>query len=450
MRYLFIGILLILFTSCIDNDNNKNKLENTVTRNDFQKMYPLFTYENNVKDFGAIGDGLIDDTSAIQNAIDSANDFDTIYFPKGKYLVSSTLIINKSNICLKGKEAIIVYKPSKNIYFDANLTQNGTIQKKSICNPLLLIQGKLDPKPYFIENTLSETSKKIILNSDYDYFSKGDLILITQNDYGKQIDLPNKAIKYFREQNFLTKIDLIQNENIYLLENTSIPFYKSIESKIYKLDPVKNVIIYGLSFKILNKDELYSSGIVFDCASESIINDVSIFGASKSSIKVSSSYKINITNSSISDMKDFSQDMGIGIHLSQSHYTFISNCFINQVSHGILLDNGNSHSNIFYNKIIDSRVEGAIALQGKFNYSNNINNNKIYESQIGIIVGGGNNTNYNDGPQNKIISNFISDCNIGIELRNETKDIIVEENKFASILRSDVVLTNLDASYILQ
>lgn len=44
----------------------------------------------NVKDFGAVGDGITDDTSAIQDAIDAGNG-GIVYFPQGFYIVSSSL-----------------------------------------------------------------------------------------------------------------------------------------------------------------------------------------------------------------------------------------------------------------------------------------------------------------------------------------------------------------------
>ena len=44
----------------------------------------------NVKDFGAVGDGVHDDTAAIQRAIDSHYEA-TVYFPNGQYLISRTI-----------------------------------------------------------------------------------------------------------------------------------------------------------------------------------------------------------------------------------------------------------------------------------------------------------------------------------------------------------------------
>ena len=48
----------------------------------------------NVKDFGAVGNGVADDTAAIQAAIDSLSG--TIYFPNGNYVTSSTINLNNS------------------------------------------------------------------------------------------------------------------------------------------------------------------------------------------------------------------------------------------------------------------------------------------------------------------------------------------------------------------
>jgi hypothetical protein len=46
-----------------------------------------------VKDHGAVGDGMTDDTAAIQAAIDNASGF--VYFPEGKYLITAPLVMKK-------------------------------------------------------------------------------------------------------------------------------------------------------------------------------------------------------------------------------------------------------------------------------------------------------------------------------------------------------------------
>ena len=49
----------------------------------------------NAKEFGAIGNGVCDDTAAIQKAIDHANKHGrTVYIPKGTYLIRKSIILN--------------------------------------------------------------------------------------------------------------------------------------------------------------------------------------------------------------------------------------------------------------------------------------------------------------------------------------------------------------------
>lgn len=75
-------------------DISKIQIENTVydvkdvTARNGLNIIPQ--YIRNVKEYGAVGDGVTDDTTAIQNAIND-NIFNSIYFPNGTYLISSPL-----------------------------------------------------------------------------------------------------------------------------------------------------------------------------------------------------------------------------------------------------------------------------------------------------------------------------------------------------------------------
>jgi hypothetical protein len=57
-----------------------------------------------ITNYGAVGDGVTDDTIAIQATIDAveAIGFGTVYFPAGSYLVSTTLTINSDGVYLRG------------------------------------------------------------------------------------------------------------------------------------------------------------------------------------------------------------------------------------------------------------------------------------------------------------------------------------------------------------
>ena len=66
----------------------------------------------NVKDFGATGDGVHDDTKAMQNAIDAVGNGDTLYIPNGVYAITQPLInpagLNHINVTGQGSETILL------------------------------------------------------------------------------------------------------------------------------------------------------------------------------------------------------------------------------------------------------------------------------------------------------------------------------------------------------
>lgn len=51
-----------------------------------------------VKEYGAVGDGTTDDTSAIQDALDSLQSGGTVFFPKGTYLIKRSLTVYSNQI----------------------------------------------------------------------------------------------------------------------------------------------------------------------------------------------------------------------------------------------------------------------------------------------------------------------------------------------------------------
>jgi hypothetical protein len=71
-----------------------------------------------VKDYGAVGDGVTDDTAAIQAAMDAASDGNALFFPKGRYVVSSTINCIREHFRLFGESS-----PSQN----ASNQQEGSV-----------------------------------------------------------------------------------------------------------------------------------------------------------------------------------------------------------------------------------------------------------------------------------------------------------------------------------
>lgn len=88
----------------------------------------------NVKSFGAKGDGITNDTESIQNAINSLSTGGTIYFPKGVYNISSTIIVPQK-IFILGEGIGTTIRPMSSIINVFNITGSLTkIENLSITN----------------------------------------------------------------------------------------------------------------------------------------------------------------------------------------------------------------------------------------------------------------------------------------------------------------------------
>ena len=91
-----------LYINPIRNSTGTSNQFNSLYYNTFNKEVSYLPNEYvNVKSYGAIGDGITDDTTAIQNAI-NANPGKCIFFPQGTYDISGTITITANNTILVG------------------------------------------------------------------------------------------------------------------------------------------------------------------------------------------------------------------------------------------------------------------------------------------------------------------------------------------------------------
>lgn len=92
----------------------------------------------NVVDFGAVGDGIADDTPAIQAAIDSRTNGYAVYFPAGTYKFTEALIRDKTNLTFLGPGIL-------NGQFTVhNLVNDNDIQSNIVFDGLSFNRGRPD------------------------------------------------------------------------------------------------------------------------------------------------------------------------------------------------------------------------------------------------------------------------------------------------------------------
>lgn len=69
-------------------------LQNQVNDIDNRSKYNKHFY--NIEEFGGVGDGVTDNTSAILSALSAMTDHDSLYFPSGNYVINSNITITKA------------------------------------------------------------------------------------------------------------------------------------------------------------------------------------------------------------------------------------------------------------------------------------------------------------------------------------------------------------------
>ena len=93
-----------------------------------ERSIPDSPATHNIRDFGARGDGVTDDSAAFQRAV-AAVDSGVILIPAGRYLITDIIDINKSNLVLRGEDPArtILYfpKPLNDIRPDWSKTTTG-------------------------------------------------------------------------------------------------------------------------------------------------------------------------------------------------------------------------------------------------------------------------------------------------------------------------------------
>lgn len=95
-----------------------------------------------VKDFGAVGDGVTDDTAAIQAALDSLSAGGFLYFPAGTFKITSTLSSSANNLSLVG----------------AGVGATTLLKEFSTNNLFTLSGAKLNIRGFLVDTTLVHTA----------------------------------------------------------------------------------------------------------------------------------------------------------------------------------------------------------------------------------------------------------------------------------------------------
>lgn len=339
-----------------------------------------------VKDFGAVGNGITNDTTAIQTAIDTltSNGGGTLNVPTGTYLIDTINV--KSNIYILCADGVTFNKTPGTLSDDNNAFNFYGTESATTSN---------------LTANVSIGALSVVVTSAAG-FSENDWCLLRDNVYISGSEGRNQEI---------VQIKTIVGTTISLYANTIGAYTTAQAVQLVKILPVENATLDGGEI-IVPIGTTNGGGITTNLCVNSTIKNCSIYNAQdNASIDVTRSYNIDITGVSCFN----------GQNLSSGGYGYAFS--IGESSHHIRVTN--NHQQSVRESSITNRARFVVFANntGLYSFDNFVNthgsgceniviaNNASSGGNAGITVGFGTHT---AGDKNVLVTgNVISDTNGG-------------------------------------
>ena len=323
----------------------------------------------NVMDFGALANGISDDSPAILNAILSLKGCSGIvYLPKGNYLLCSGFTLPDS-IIIRGEGSELTHLKIKSA--DDCFRINGSFT--NLFSTILSGYQK---------------NSNIITVQNPSLFSVGDYVEIRQTNGNwdtKPASWANKVVGQ------VTKISHVEGDTLQLEDSLRIGFEANLNPEIQKIIPTEHVRIENLSVeRIENSSNGVSNNFQFYCAVNCRVSGVESFKSQGSHVKISLSSQIEITGSYFhhSFMYDGVGTKGYGIVLdTHSGLCLVTDNIFRHLRHALMTKDGANGNVLAYNYSVEvyrngknefpTDFGGDISLHGHYSFANLFEGNII-------------------------------------------------------------------------
>lgn len=355
---LGISFLLNSVEAQIIPDDRKVDWNNVVGNHYFD--YPV--QQVNVNDFGAVGDGIINDQPAIQSAIDSFNGrLGMVYLPSGNYLLTSPITLTDS-VLIRGNTSD---STTMLFQFGQQAINCINIQKGQSGAFVAITDGFAKYSPWIQVNNPSA-------------FSPGQTIEIRQQN-GDWDVVPISWADYSVGQ--ITRITTIVNNKLYLESPLRIDFSPELNPEVRPLNPIHNAGVECMKIKRLDAPaEGAGSNISFSYAANCVVRGVESDSSLGSHINVNASAYLLIQGNYIHHgfTYDGAGTRGYGVTFSMhSSECLMTNNIFRKLRHAMMVKTGSNGNVIAYNYSIEpirseaiSDFSGDINLHGHYAYAN--------------------------------------------------------------------------------
>ena len=337
----FLAKVLQKVNQLIDNNNEffavpiETYVGNTITewKNDgtlqsiIERMIEPMVLEKsslpvNVKNYGAVGDGVTDDHQAFVDALDfmELNNLVYLKIPSGVYKSNKELHINQNIVLITDGSNTTIDFTDMTVETGACLTFSGSLEPlPSLGSP---INDNATTLPFVAQHNLSINDVVVLYdNTDFSF---------------------SNHIYYYRAGEFL-RVKNISGNNVDLDSPTFDNYPVTVSC--YKFSPLK-VNINGLN--VISKDDCV--GVRFERLYQSTIENISVQNSKIIGVQARQCFECTIDGLSVVELAtDIQTNYGLGVSNCQSLNVINSN--LNTVRHGLSIGGANNEGEVPNRKI---------------------------------------------------------------------------------------------------
>jgi hypothetical protein len=273
----------------------------------------------NVRAYGIQSDGLSDQTAAINAVLNSGSK--SIYFPAGTYRIDGTLNVPRGVSIFGDGQNVTVFDAAQAV--DGNITSNAHITTPEATYVAL---PALSVSPAKNDRTLTFASAPSV--------QSGDIIVIyNPTDFSWH---PSRSYYRAGEQVRVATV----SGSVVTLEGTLCDSYAASAVTVYRIDNMTSANWRGFTLIGKRNSSLPITGVDFQSAKDSSLEDIRVVGATYIGIAVSLSFAVQVRNCVAEE--DYIDQFGgeYGLALLNSHSVNVSGGYFCSRRHGITIGGG--------------------------------------------------------------------------------------------------------------